>query len=57
MLNLRFVDESPRWLTVNSRFDEAIRILQKAQRWNASYLPTENELRDILVHIEQVTHI
>ncbi|XP_042239398.1 organic cation transporter-like protein [Homarus americanus] len=34
-----FIDESPRWLAVQGRYEEALLVLQKAARWNKVSLP------------------
>ncbi|XP_069993561.1 organic cation transporter protein-like [Penaeus vannamei] len=45
---LLFLDESPRWLIVRGRYDDALRILRKAARWNKAQLPSEEELRALM---------
>nr|XP_027207376.1 organic cation transporter protein-like [Penaeus vannamei] len=45
---LLFLDESPRWLIVRGRHDDALRILRKAARWNKAQLPPEEELRALM---------
>nr|XP_053656596.1 organic cation transporter protein-like [Cherax quadricarinatus] len=45
---LLFIDESPRWLAVQGRHQQAIKVLQKAARWNNISLPPEQQLLDCL---------
>lgn len=47
------LDESPRWLIVRGRHDDALRVLQKAARWNKAQLPPEEELRALMDHIRK----
>lgn len=49
----RFLDESPRWLIVRGRHQQALRVLQKAGRWNRVALPAEEELYVIMEHIQK----
>ena len=44
----RLIDESPRWLVVQGRHDEALRVLRKAARQNKATLPDDEELRAIM---------
>ncbi|XP_076028809.1 organic cation transporter protein-like [Oratosquilla oratoria] len=48
---LLFLDESPRWLIVKGRYEEAVEVLEKAARWNGSTLPPRKNLLDILGEI------
>lgn len=41
---LWFMDESPRWLAVRGQHRRALRVLQRAARWNGVALPPEDEL-------------
>ncbi|XP_042883641.1 organic cation transporter protein-like [Penaeus japonicus] len=41
---LWFLDESPRWLAVRGQHRRALRVLQKAARWNGVALPPDEEL-------------
>ncbi|ROT74866.1 Organic cation transporter protein [Penaeus vannamei] len=41
---IRFMDESPRWLAVRGQHRRALRVLQRAARWNGVALPPEDEL-------------
>ncbi|XP_037793895.1 organic cation transporter protein-like [Penaeus monodon] len=50
---LLVLDESPRWLIVRGRHDDALRVLQKAARWNKAQLPPEEELRALMDHIRK----
>ncbi|XP_042889431.1 uncharacterized protein LOC122264551 [Penaeus japonicus] len=50
---LWFLDESPRWLIVRGRHQQALRVLQKAGRWNRVALPAEEELYVIMEHIQK----
>ncbi|XP_071532974.1 steroid transmembrane transporter SLC22A24-like isoform X2 [Panulirus ornatus] len=45
---LYLVDESPRWLVVNGRLDEALKVLQRASRLNSVSLPEPSELAIIV---------
>ncbi|XP_042243113.1 organic cation transporter-like protein [Homarus americanus] len=49
---LYFMDESPRWLIVNGQHDSALRVLQKAARWNNATIPLEEDLRDLMRNIQ-----
>ncbi|XP_042242883.1 organic cation transporter protein-like [Homarus americanus] len=46
------MDESPRWLIVNGQHDSALRVLQKAARWNNATIPLEEDLRDLMRNIQ-----
>ncbi|XP_037786215.1 organic cation transporter protein-like [Penaeus monodon] len=43
-----FMDESPRWLAVRGDHDRAVKILQKAGKWNKVSLPPENEVMALM---------
>ncbi|KAE9555776.1 hypothetical protein FO519_000990 [Halicephalobus sp. NKZ332] len=44
LILIHFLPESPRWLIVMNRIDEAAHIIRKACRWNKSSLPSDLEL-------------
>ena len=44
----RFLDESPRWLAVRGRYQDAYKVLKKAARLNGTKLPKEEEVMAIL---------
>ncbi|XP_050712093.1 organic cation transporter protein-like isoform X1 [Eriocheir sinensis] len=44
---LWFLDESPRWLIVSGRSEDAIRVIRRAARWHGADLPPEDELRHL----------
>lgn len=50
---LWFLDESPRWLIVRGRHQHALRVLQKAGRWNKVAMPAEEELYVIMENIQK----
>ncbi|XP_047482516.1 organic cation transporter protein-like [Penaeus chinensis] len=50
---LWFIDESPRWLIVRGRHQHALRVLQKAGRWNKVAMPAEEELYAIMENIQK----
>nr|XP_053633558.1 organic cation transporter protein-like [Cherax quadricarinatus] len=54
---LWFLDESPRWLIVNGRFDRALRVLRKAARWNKTTLPSTEELTLLMRAIQKESTI
>ncbi|XP_042203236.1 organic cation transporter protein-like [Homarus americanus] len=43
-----FMDESPRWLSVRGRYQEALAVLKRAARWNKAALPPDPRLLLIL---------
>nr|XP_027207550.1 organic cation transporter protein-like [Penaeus vannamei] len=43
-----FMDESPRWLAVRGDHDRAVKILQKAGKWNKVPLPPEDEVKALM---------
>ncbi|XP_042870406.1 organic cation transporter protein-like [Penaeus japonicus] len=52
---LFIIDESPRWLIVKGHHDRAIKVLQRAARWNKVTLPSSDELRKIMMNIQEET--
>ncbi|XP_037786421.1 solute carrier family 22 member 2-like [Penaeus monodon] len=52
---LFLMDESPRWLIVKGHHDWAIRVLQRAARWNGVSLPPPEELKKIMTSIQEET--
>lgn len=46
------LDESPRWLIVRGYHERALKILQKAARWNKVQLPTDSQLLSIMRDIQ-----
>ncbi|XP_053640597.2 organic cation transporter protein isoform X2 [Cherax quadricarinatus] len=48
-----FIDESPRWLIVNGHYDKALKVLEKASRWNKVSLPPEEDLRALMRNIQE----
>lgn len=49
----RFIDESPRWLIVRGRYDDAMLVLRRAERLNKVELPPEEELRTLMEYIKK----
>lgn len=47
------MDESPRWLIVRGRHDQAIQVLRKAARWNRVTLQSETDLRSLMKEIQK----
>ncbi|XP_042869069.1 organic cation transporter-like protein [Penaeus japonicus] len=43
-----FMDESPRWLAVRGDHDRAVKILQKAGKWNKVALPPKDEVLSLM---------
>jgi len=41
--------ESPRWLVLNGKFDEAFKMLKTAARWNRRQFPPEQEVRKLMM--------
>ncbi|XP_042891764.1 organic cation transporter protein-like [Penaeus japonicus] len=52
---LLLLDESPRWLIVRGRYDDALQVLRKAARWNKAELPAEGELLALMDDIKKET--
>lgn len=52
---LFLMDESPRWLIVKGHHDWAIKVLQRAARWNGVSLPPAEELRKTVMSIQEET--
>ncbi|KAK8381988.1 hypothetical protein O3P69_015172 [Scylla paramamosain] len=50
---LYFMDESPRWLIVRGRHDQAVQVLRKAARWNRVTLQPEADLRALMKEIQE----
>ncbi|XP_042208340.1 organic cation transporter protein-like [Homarus americanus] len=48
LLQIPFMDESPRWLMMQERYEEATKILRKAARWQGVSLPQHKELVELL---------
>ncbi|KAK8382355.1 hypothetical protein O3P69_015349 [Scylla paramamosain] len=51
--SLYFMDESPRWLIVRGRHDQAMQVLRKAARWNRVTLQPEDDLRALMKEIQE----
>ncbi|CAL4125302.1 unnamed protein product, partial [Meganyctiphanes norvegica] len=47
------LDESPRWLIVNGRHEEALKVLQRAERLNGATLPCPDKLRQMMKEIQE----
>lgn len=45
---LWMIDESPRWLVVNGRSQEALRVFKKAARWHGVDLPPDADMKKLL---------
>lgn len=50
-LPVSFMDESPRWLIVRGRPEQARRVLEKAARWNKRTLPPKDKLDNLFSRI------
>ncbi|KAG7173435.1 Organic cation transporter protein-like 19 [Homarus americanus] len=48
LLQIPFMDESPRWLMVQGRVEEAAKVLHKASCWQGDALPPQQQLTDHL---------
>ncbi|XP_064084806.1 organic cation transporter protein-like isoform X2 [Macrobrachium nipponense] len=49
---LWFMDESPRWLIVEGKFERANKVLRRAARWNKVTLPPQEELNALMRTIQ-----
>ncbi|XP_076049374.1 uncharacterized protein LOC143030054 [Oratosquilla oratoria] len=52
---LLFLDESPRWLMLNDRGEEAVRVLQKAARLHKAEIPSSGTLKAFADEMFQAT--
>ncbi|XP_042890618.1 organic cation transporter protein-like isoform X2 [Penaeus japonicus] len=52
---LYLMDESPRWLIIRGKHEQALATLKKAARWNGATLPPEDDLRRTMRDIEAET--
>ncbi|XP_042243092.1 uncharacterized protein LOC121880103 [Homarus americanus] len=50
---LWFMDESPRWLIVRGQHNRAMKVLEKAARWNKATLPPRDQLLAMMKEIQQ----
>ena len=48
----RMVPESPRWLVMKGRFDEALKILKTGAKMNKKTLPSDNEMIEMMEKIK-----
>ena len=46
------VPESPRWLVMKGRFDEALKILKTGAKMNKKTLPSDNEMIEMMEKIK-----
>ncbi|KAK7065316.1 hypothetical protein SK128_011813, partial [Halocaridina rubra] len=51
VISLWIIDESPRWLIVAGRHEEAIRVLERAAYWNKAELPPRDKLLTLMKDI------
>lgn len=47
------MDESPRWLIVRGHHEKALKVLQKAARWNKATLPPASNLYALMSDIQE----
>ncbi|XP_063591453.1 organic cation transporter protein-like [Penaeus indicus] len=50
---LYMLDESPRWLIVRGHHEKALKVLQKAARWNKATLPPPSNLYALMSDIQE----
>lgn len=53
VFSLSLIDESPRWLLVTGRKDEALRVMARASRLNQVALPPEEDLMGLLEKVRR----
>ena len=51
-MSFSLIDESPRWLIVTGRHEEALKVLRRAARLNKTTLPSDSELMYMFKAIE-----